>query len=87
MNKTSELDKYNLYTFIGSFSSNIFTTIEGDEYDCCTYRINHREIGDNQLCAISLEWHESVDRWVIPRYIYFKIKRFQQSYIRIDNSS
>lgn len=60
------LEKDKIYTMLGRFANNVFTTIEGNEYECCTYRKLNREIDSGELCAINMKWMaKGIDSWVI----------------------
>lgn len=60
------LEKDKIYTMVGTFSDNVFTTLEGKQYDCYTYRKIHKEINVNELCAVNMKWMaKGIDSWVI----------------------
>ena len=72
INKTSELDKSQIYTLVGYYSGHTFTDLENNEYTCLTYRIVNENIEDNRLCAVNIKWSESLGDWLIFQFVLFQ---------------
>ena len=63
------LNKDEIHTLIGSFHKNDFTTIDGETFDCVTYKNILDNIPSNKTIAANFRWSDTANRWIIFQYI------------------
>lgn len=70
MDITNELDKTQLYTMIGRLYRPVFKCVNGNTFDCITYKIIGEIIESGDLCAVNIIYKDGdVSEWVIFQYV------------------
>lgn len=69
-------DTQNIYTLIGTFKNNQFTTLNGEVYPCITYKKIRRELDkdNNKILAVNLKYTPAIEEWTIFQYVIFADK-------------
>ena len=59
------LNKEKIYTLVGVYSNkNIFTTLDGEDIHCLTYREYNKNIV-GKLCCVNIKYSLPLDCWVL----------------------
>ena len=57
-----------IYTKVGVFKDNVFTSIDGKQYNCITYGIIKRSI-TGKIIVANFRYSQATDLWVLFQYL------------------
>lgn len=66
MGTQDEWDKQSVYTLIGYYQKdNTFVDLNGEVFECITYREFNRMLNPDQLVCVNMRWTDVTGEWII----------------------